>query len=102
MTAAAGTYVPVAVGAILGALGSLAFIFRATTSDDRLRWRQSGSRRDRLLAVRSVMVVFALVAWICLILAIVLGEVAFIALTGVIALMAAGGLVYAWAWHADS
>jgi len=102
MASAAGTYVPVAVGAILGAIGSLAFIVRSTTSEDRQRWRHPDARRERLFAVRSVMTLFAVIAWACLILSITVGEAAFIVLTGATALIATAGLIYVWTWHGDS
>lgn len=102
VASAAGTYVPVAVGAILGAVGCLVFIVRATSREDRLRWSRTDARRERLLAVRSVMVVFAVIAWSCLILAIIIGEAAFTALTGATALISAAGLIYVWTWRGGS
>lgn len=102
LASAAGTYIPVAVGVILGAVGSVVFILRATSRDERLRWRQADARRERLLAIRSVMVVFAVIAWSCLILAIVIGEAAFTALTGATALISGAGLIYVWTWRGDS
>lgn len=102
LASAAGTYVPVAVGAILGAVGSLVFIVRATGREDRFRWSRTDARRERLHAVRSVMSMFAVIAWSCLILAIIIGEAAFTALTGATALIAGAGLIYVWTWRGDS
>ncbi len=63
------------------------------------RWPWAPARQERLAAVRAIVSVYAVIAWGCVVLAIVIGEAAFVALTGAIALIAGVGLIYVWSWR---
>lgn len=89
------TYLPIAIGAVLGATGSLLFILRTDAfSQEEQGGHVSASRRG--LALRSVLIIYATIAWICLVVAIAIGDMAFIVACGVIALIASIGLVRVW------
>lgn len=87
------TDLPLAVGAVIGAVGSLVFIMRSHAFDEEER---EGHAQARQSAVRRVLVIYATAAWICFATAVVLGDVAFIVTTGVLALLAGVGLARLW------
>jgi hypothetical protein len=87
------TDLPIAVGAIIGAVGSLTFIMRTHAIDEE---EQAGHAQARRSAVRLVLVIYAMIAWLCLVVAVVLGGVALIATMGILALLASAGLVRLW------
>lgn len=88
-----GADLPLAAGAIIGAVGSLAFIMRSHAFDEK---EQAGHAKARQSAVRRVLVIYAIIAWFCLAAAVALGDVAFIVTTGIMALLASAGLVRLW------
>lgn len=51
---------------------------------------------SRQSAVRRVLVIYATIAWICLVAAVAIDDVSFIILTGAIAALATVGLVCLW------
>ncbi len=89
----AATYLPIFVGAVLGAIGSLVFIVqsRAFPNEEVAEGPQS-----RQAAVRRVLVIYASIAWVCLVAAVVIGDVTFIVMTGVITVLASAGVVVRW------
>lgn len=87
------TGLPIAVGAILGGVGSLAFIMRSHAFNEEEKDGQTQVRRS---AVRRVLVIYAAIALLCLVVAIALGDVAFIVTTGTMMLLAIVGLVFFW------
>lgn len=90
----AGTYVPLLVGALMGAAISLAFIMRTKALSDKNSPERSTPSRQA--AVRSVLVVYVLISWICFATAAVVGDEAFAFITGGIAVLATGGAAFQW------
>lgn len=90
------TYLPIAVGAILGAAGSVWFILRSHAFSAEKQGGQASADGRRRIALRSVVSIYAAIAWICLVIAIATGNTAFIVLCGAIALIASLGLVRVW------
>jgi hypothetical protein len=86
------TYLPIAVGTVLGAAVSLVFIVRSSAFSEKQPGRASASTQ-RQRRVRIILGVYVVFAFICLAIAVVIGDVAFIVLGGVIALLASIGLV---------
>jgi hypothetical protein len=93
-TLSSGTYLPVAVGAVIAAVGSLVFIMRSPAFSE--EEQAMGHAPARQSAVRRVLVIYAIIAWFCFIGAIAIGDIVFIALTGVVALLASVGLLRLW------
>jgi hypothetical protein len=89
----AAIFLPVVVGAVLGAVGSLLFIMRASVFSKEEYAQGALSRQS---AVRRVLVIYATIAWICLAAAVAIGDMSFIILTGIIAVLASVGLVGFW------
>ena len=89
------TYLPIGIGVIIGAVGSLVFIMRTRALSDEQDSRPATSIRRRL-ALRSVLIIYAIIAWICLAVAVTVGEMALIVLCGVIVLIASIGLMRIW------
>jgi peptidoglycan biosynthesis protein MviN/MurJ (putative lipid II flippase) len=87
------TLIPVVVGLILGALGSVLFIMRSRAFTDEDRGGYSASRQS---AVRRVLIIYAYIAAVCLVAAVAIGDFAFILLTGAMALIALAGLARLW------
>jgi archaellum biogenesis protein FlaJ (TadC family) len=87
---AASAAVPLMIGSFLGAVGCLIFIMRARGFD---KVEAEGQAHARRAAVRRVLIIYAVIAWLCLVVAIALGDMAFIALTGVTTVLACVGLV---------
>lgn len=81
------------VGAILGGIGSLLFIARSRQSND---GEASGEGRALRSALRRVLTIYAAIAWLCVIVAVAIGDMVFIAMTGVVAILASAGLMYRW------
>lgn len=91
------TYLPVVLGALLGALGSFVFVSRAKALSTKTGDRPSASLAERRkLALRIIVCVYALIAFVCMVVAIAVGDLAFIALSGAILLIACGGLLIVW------
>jgi uncharacterized membrane protein len=90
----ANTALPVAVGAIMGALLSVAFILRVTPSSIQRQEQDDSARAERRRALRPVLFLYVAVTWICLVAALAIGELAFIVLSGIMALIASIGLAY--------
>lgn len=86
----ANASVPIAIGAIAGAAGSLLFVMRTSAID---KLEQDGEKGLRQKAVGRVLMSYAIIAWLCLIAAVAVGDPAFIALTGISAILATGGLL---------
>lgn len=92
-SAVVDTGLPIAVGAILGGVGSLVFIMRSHAFDEEEKGGQTQVRRS---AVRRVLVIYSAIALLCLVVAIALGDVAFVVTTGAMLLLAIIGLVFFW------
>ena len=90
------TYLPIAVGAILGAAGSIWFIVRSHAFSAEKQGGQASADSRRCIALRSVVSIYAAIAWICLVIAVATGNMAFIVLCGAIVLIASIGLVRVW------
>jgi hypothetical protein len=90
------TYLPVAVGAVVAAVGSVLFIIRSHAFREVGQGDQTMATNQRRLAVRMVLVLYGIIAGICFVVAIVIGELAFIVLTGLILLLAIAGLGRSW------
>lgn len=90
---AASTYLPIMVGAVLGAVGSVLFIVRSRAFPKEERSQGAFSRQS---AVRRVLIIYATVAWICLAAAVFIGNIWFIILTGIIVVIASVGLLGFW------
>lgn len=88
-----GTYLPIVVGAVFGAVGSLLFIMR---SREFSKGEFVEGMLSRQSAVRRVLVIYAVIAWICLMVAVAIGDISFIVLTGIITALASTGLVGFW------
>lgn len=87
---AASTAIPFAVGAVIAAIGSLMVIMRSDAFDKK---SQAGYVPSRRSTVRVVLIIYAVIAWTCLMAAVAIGDVAFIVTTGIVALLATVGLV---------
>jgi hypothetical protein len=97
----ADTYVPILIGAAIGAIGSLVFILRRSVPVPEQEQRNSKSfAAQRRIAVKSVTTIYALIAWGCLAAALALGDVGFIVTTGAIAVVATLGLFIGWRYQA--
>lgn len=90
------TFLPILVGLVLGAVGSAAFILRAKTFSDENESSPKERDRQREVALRSVVVAYTVIALICLIVSLVVGDAAFIVVCGVLVLIAVMGLVRVW------
>ncbi|HEX4670236.1 MAG TPA: hypothetical protein VH275_09730 [Solirubrobacterales bacterium] len=82
--------IPLVIGGFLGAIGSLIFILRARAFD---KVEARGQTYARLSAVRRVLIIYAVIALLCFVVAIALGDIAFIVLTAIMAALACVGLV---------
>jgi hypothetical protein len=91
-----GAGVPIVIGAFLGAVGSVIFLIRARGFE---KVEAEGQTPARRAAVRRVLIIYAVVAWLCFVAAIALGDIAFIVLTGVIAVLACVGLIRVYSWR---
>jgi archaellum biogenesis protein FlaJ (TadC family) len=89
----ADTGIPLVIGGFVGAIGSLIFILRTHAFD---QGEKASEKQDRQSAVRRALVIFAIIAWFCLVAALALGDVAFIVTTGIMAIIASAGLVRLW------
>lgn len=89
----ASTYLPIFVGAFLGAIGSLVFILQSRAFPNE---KAAQGPQSRQAAVRRVLVIYAAIAWACLLAAVLIGDVTFIVLTGVITVLASAGLALRW------
>lgn len=89
---AAATVVPIAVGVIIAAVGSLAFIMHS----DAFGEKSPAVYVQRRSAVRLILIIYAIIACLCLIAAIAIGDVAFVITTSVLVLLAAIGLALSW------
>jgi hypothetical protein len=86
-----GTYLPVAVGALIAAVGSLTFVGRSMR-----RQKSNLTAGQQRGAMKSVVAVYAIIAWVCLFAALALGDRGFVVTTGLIALIATLGLFVVW------
>jgi hypothetical protein len=86
----ASTYIPVAAGLILGGGGSVWFIARSRA----LSGAEQAPRRR--FALRSVLMIYAVITCLCLIISIAIGEVALILTSGIMVLIATAGLLRLW------
>jgi len=89
-------YLPIVVGAIVGAAGSIWFILRSHALSEGERGGHASADSRRRLALRSVLIIYAAIAWVCLIIAIAIGDMPFIVLCGATALIASIGLGRVW------
>ena len=94
----AGVAFPVAIGAFLGALGSVIFLMRARGFE---KVEAEGLTHARLAAVRRVVVIYTAIAWLCFFVAVALDDAAFIILTGVMAVLACVGVVRVYGRRAN-
>lgn len=98
------TYVSIAIGGVVGAVGTVAYLLRTKAfSDDPPKGSpgneprgQSGSIDRRRLSLRIVVSVYCVIAYGCFVAAIAIGDSAFIILTGVIAFLASASLWRLW------
>jgi hypothetical protein len=91
----ANASIPIAVGAVVGAAGSLIFVMRTSAID---KLEQAGNKNLRKKAVARVLMSYTAIAWLCLIAAVAIGDVAFIALTGTSAVLTTGGVLVLRRW----
>lgn len=89
----ASIYFPIFIGAVLGAVGSLAFIMHSRAFP---KEEATQGPRSRQSAVRRVLVIYAAISWACLVAALLIGNVIFVVLTGIITVLASVGLVVRW------
>lgn len=89
----ASIYLPMFIGAVVGAVGSLVFImrFRAFPKEE----ADQGSQSQQP-AVRRVLVIYAAISWVCLLVAVLIGSATSIVLTGIITVLASVGLALRW------
>jgi nitrate reductase NapE component len=88
------TVLPIAAGAIIGAVGCIVFIIRATSDADDRDEQELPTRAERRRALKPVLFLYVGVTWICLVAAVAIGELAFVVLSGIMALIATIGLAY--------
>ena len=93
-----GTYLPIVAGAVLGAVGSLLFVMRSRAFP---KGEYAQGVLSRQSAVRRVLIIYASIAWICLVVAVAIGDTSFMILTGIIALVASAGLVGLWSFKVN-
>jgi archaellum biogenesis protein FlaJ (TadC family) len=86
------------LSALLGAVGSVIFLMRARGFE---KVEAEGLTHARLTAVRRVVVIYAAIAWLCFLIAVALGDAAFIILTGIMAVLACAGLVWVYGRRAS-
>ena len=94
------TILPIAVGLILGAAGSVLFVLRSQAFAELERSGRAPFGGRRQLTRWVVLGSFAVIAWICLLAAVSIGDVGFIVPSGMIALFASVGLVHLWSVRA--
>jgi len=87
-----GTYLPVLVGVVIGAVGVLMFVGRSRA----LKKAEETGQATRAGALRSVLGSFVVVALLFLAGAVVSGNGEFLTATMLITLTAVGGLVFGW------
>lgn len=92
----ADTYVPIIVGLLIGAVGAAVVVLRSPAYLRCERRGEGSADQLRRQAVRSVLVSYAVITWFCLAVAVVVGEAAFIVITGAVALIASIGLRRYW------
>ena len=93
---AVSAFLPAAIGAVVGAIGSLWFILRSDAFSDRGKADNDPPDDRRKLAVRIVLAGYAVIAWICFVVAVAIGDMSFILPAGITALLATVGLVGLW------
>ena len=91
-----GTVLPAAIGAVLAAAGCLVALLR-TNAFSQMQASQVTIERRRRRSIRIVVGLYAAIAYICLIVAAVIGDPAFIVLTAIIALLASATVWRLWA-----
>lgn len=89
----ASIYLPIFIGAVLGAVGSLIFIMQSRAFSGEGATQGSENQQS---AVRRVLVIYAAISWACLVAAVFIGSATFIVLTVIIAALASAGLVLRW------
>jgi hypothetical protein len=91
------TYLLFAGGAIVGAVGSVAFILRSSELTQEENRRDAASRPSRRqLAVRIVLSVYLGMTSIALAVALALEDVALIATSGLLVFLVGGALIFLW------
>lgn len=92
----ANTVLPIAVGLMLGAALSVVLVMRSRpSSEQEARQRALLVGRHRR-ALRIGLVAYSVIASIFLIITVAIGDITYIVLHGIIALIAIGGLVRFW------
>lgn len=87
---AGSVIIPVVIGVFLGGVGSVIFLMRARGFE---KVEAEGQTHARRAAVRRVLIIYAVIGWLCFGVAIAIGDIAFIILTGIMAALACIGLV---------
>lgn len=87
---ATGTVVPFTVGAICAGIGSVLFIVRSDALADNGDGEQLKRRR---IAIRMVLIIYAVLASLCLVAAVAIGDLVFVVTSAIITALAVGGLV---------
>lgn len=90
------TYLLFAAGVLLGAVGSLVFILRSRALLEEEPGDDAHPDRLRQLAVRLTLVTYAVLAFILLVIAVVLGDIASIITGGILVVFASAGIVFLW------
>lgn len=91
------TTVCIVVGAIIGAGSSLLFVARTRAlSAEVTRTSKAVASHRRLLAIRNVLIVYCITAWICFGVVIAIGDILLIGICGFIAAIACVGLLLVW------
>lgn len=88
VAASSGAALPIAIGAILGVVGCLVFVLRTPALSE----ERAGYPRARLKVLRRILLVYAVIAVGCLIVAIAVGDPPFIWLTSAVVVLAAIGV----------
>jgi hypothetical protein len=89
------TVLPAAIGAVLAAAGCLIALLRTNAFSQMQASRVTVEHRRRL-SIRIVVGLYAAIAYICLIVAIAIGDPAFMVLTAIIALLASAMVLRLW------
>lgn len=90
-----GTVLPAAIGALLGAAGCLIALLR-TNAFSQMQGDRVTLEQRRRLSIRIVVGLYATIAYVCLIVAMAIGDEAFMILTAAIAVLASATVWRLW------
>lgn len=82
----------IAIGALIAALGSILFIMRTHALDGNRKETHSGVTGMRRVALRNVLVAYTVVAWVCVVVTVIIGNGDFILLSALFAVLVSASL----------